>query len=206
MMRQDASQAGFTIIETLVALTVLSLILIAASAGLLQIGRTYYKGVITTRTQDINRAALDQISQALQFSGRNVAIERVDPLDESSNVTALCVGSNRFTPFRENQLDGTNYGLYKDQRPSGQCSPFDPSSEPADGEELLGENMRLTRFNITPFGDPAETYNVVVWVAYGEDDVFDIDGNNRYSCKGLSIGSEFCAIAELSTTITRRIL
>lgn len=208
MKQQGYAQSGFTIVETLVAMTVLSLILIAASAGLLQIGRTYYKGVITTRTQDINRAAIDEISQALQFSGRNIAITRADPLDVSSDVTALCVGSSRFTPFREQQLtEDDDYALYKDRRPSGECTAFSPGSDPAEGEELLGENMRLTRFNITPLGDPVETFNVVVWVAYGDDDVFDIDGaTNRYSCKGLSIGSEFCAIAELSTTITRRIL
>lgn len=197
---------GFTIIELMLALTVFSVILVAASAGLIQIGRMYYKSVITVRTQDTSRNIINELSRSIQFSKDKPEIIRVDPNNPNSQALALCVGTKRFTPLLNQQVtdDSTAVALYRDTGPN-EC---EPATSFSDGVELVGQNMRLTRFDVTPLDDKNIQYRLTVWVAYGDDEVLEIDPNNpnRFICTGSEVGSEFCAISELSTVVSRRLL
>lgn len=84
--------------------------------------------------------------------------------------------------------------------------------------ELLGPRMRLSKFTIVPNGN---IYTVTVRVVYGDDDLLcspaagDCAGNgpsavnvldtaSDLKCR-LSVGSEYCAAAELSTTVEQRV-
>ena len=91
-------------------------------------------------------------------------------------------------------------------------NPSNPDPEDL-GRELLADNMRLTRFEIVPI--PAatdvtlgtETYRVSVGVAYGDDDLFRpvMSGDTSRSCQTDFAGSEFCAVSNLSVTVTKRL-
>src|SRR3990172_9120101 len=63
---------GFTIVELMIATTIFSVILLIVTFGMLQIGRTYYKGITLTKTQNAARSIIDTISQDIQFSGEGV--------------------------------------------------------------------------------------------------------------------------------------
>lgn len=199
---KQSDDKGFTIVELMLAMTIFSLVLVAAAAGLIQVGRMYYKSVITTRTQDVARSAIDEISRSIQFSG---AIPQFTP--ESSSVDAVCIGSNRYSFQIDNQVSGDNdsssYALYKDEAPPG-CD----DTPPQDGVELLGDNMRLTRFEVRLLPGSVDQYRVILWTAYGDDDVLDVDPENseRTICATRNIGGEFCAISELSTVVSKRLL
>lgn len=197
---------GFTIIELMLALTVFSVVLVTAASGLIQIGRMYYKSVITTRTQDASRNIINELSQSIQFSKDNPAIVRADPDDPTSQAIAFCVGAKRFTPSLNQQVsdDPTVVALYRDTGPN-EC---EPATSFSDGVELVGQNMRLTRFDVTPLDNENVQYRVTVWVAYGDDEVLEADPSNpdRFICSGSEVGSEFCAISELSTVVSRRLL
>lgn len=185
----------------MLAMAVFSLVLVAAAAGLIQVGRVYYKSVITTRTQDTARAVIDEVSRSIQFSGDEPRI-----VTDAEGNSTVCTGGNRYTANVGQQAgEGSDPALFKDDSPLG-CD--NSVSLASDGIELLGNNMSITRFEVLPITGSVDRYEVFVWIAYGDDDVLETDPNDstRRICRTVSLGGEFCAISELSTVVSRRIL
>ena len=83
------------------------------------------------------------------------------------------------------------------------CQDIEPSNRDncSNGREVLSEDMRLTKFEITQDG---AIYNISIGIAYGDDDLLSVV-DNRYVCEGNKVGLEFCAISELSTSVLKRI-
>jgi len=173
------SLTGFTIIELMIATMVFSVILLLITFGMLQIGRTYYKGVTMARTQNTARSVLDQITQAIQFSGGDITPtpETLPPGVHS----AFCIGDKRYSYILDRELtDGTpdanqaKHVLVVDTRsdchpgteyssdnPNGPLPLSDPAfnlDDPIHGlanpVELLGPNMRLAKLVICEPKDP----------------------------------------------------
>jgi prepilin-type N-terminal cleavage/methylation domain-containing protein len=71
-MSKIHKQRGFTIVELLFSTAIFSVILLLCLSALVQIGRMYFKGVTTAQTQQSARAVLDELSQAMQFSGAKI--------------------------------------------------------------------------------------------------------------------------------------
>ena len=65
---------GFTIVELMIALSILSIILVMASAILINIGELYSKGVNGANLQNAARTIAADVSSNLQFSGNTPAI------------------------------------------------------------------------------------------------------------------------------------
>lgn len=203
MMRNQTSQKGFTIIELLIATTVFSVILLIASAAIIQIGRVYYKGLISTKTQETARSVMENVSRDLQFS--NSKALRVN---EADGRKVYCIGDNRYTYVLGTQVTNGAHGLVQDEAGNG-CDPGDFST----GKELLGENMRLTRFDISS-NDGNRTYQIGLGVAYGDSDLLTtysadgltLEGNlSDTLCRSGVVGSNFCATSILDTTVKRRL-
>lgn len=87
--------------------------------------------------------------------------------------------------------------------------------------ELLGQRMRLSKFTIETVPNMAGTYTITVRVVYGDDDLLctpsitdSCVGRNTtpdpltdaatLTCKS-TIGNQFCAVSELSTTVKKRV-
>ena len=60
---------GFTIVELMIALSVLSVILVMTTVVLIQIGALYVKGVNAANLQNTSRIIVADVSASLQFSG-----------------------------------------------------------------------------------------------------------------------------------------
>jgi len=107
-------------------------------------------------------------------------------------------------------------------------SPYDVANAPADlttvspalsnPRELLGQHMRLAKFDIE---QNVDLYTITIRVVYGDDDVLcspstpndcntptstaGVDNNMPdLTCRG-SIGSSYCAVSELTTTVMKRV-
>ncbi len=227
---RKSSQRGFTLVELLIASSVFSFILLGASAALVQIGRMYYKGVISSQTQGTARTVIDDISRTIQFSGKDLNIVAIEPTqtDDSPRIGVFCIGNDRYTYALNAQVNDevTGYepstsrsphALFKD-RISGpnSCSSQEDGSEPthlditdpnttanSDGRELLSEHMRVTNFSITPDGD--DVFNVSITIIYGDNDLLVPDSENPSGCSGNVVGGQWCAVSTLSTTVTKRI-
>lgn len=174
------SSDGFTIVELMVATTVFSIILLLCTYGVLQVSRSYYKGVTLVRTQNTTRAIMDEVSNTFRFGGASDFQE--DP------GTKYCLGKKRFT-YQLNKMRNDTSGVIFQSSGSG-C-------ETADGEERIEPRMRLQEFSISKVAE--KTYEIKVEVASGDDEMLDDDGE----CIA-GAGSEFCAVSRLETIVKQR--
>lgn len=217
--RIKKSQNGFTIVELMIATTVMSVILLLATGVFTHLGSDYAKGIQMVRTQNSARNILDQLSQQLQFSS--------DPFTSGSSgaYRALCIGTTRYS-YIVNKQEGTAsnqsvHVLWQDTMPLGSpCLPLNVSvsppststgaaaGNPGTGKELVPDHMRLTGFCAVDGGN--NEFNANIWLVYGDDDLLGpssgsdgCGGTHRYCLGGA--GEQFCALSELQTTVARRI-
>jgi prepilin-type N-terminal cleavage/methylation domain-containing protein len=221
------NQRGFTLIELMVATVVFSIILLVATYGLLQIGRTYDEGLNEVNTQQTAQAALDTISQDIQFNSGMVS--------EAVNGPAyvICIGKDRYSALMHQELydNSTSHALIQDAT-SGFCNPVGSSPNgpivglngatplaPQVGmaKELLAPSMRLANLSVANIPLGSDLYIINIRVVYGEKNVLCSptlhDCNNSaltninqtdLSCKG-GVINQFCAVSDLTTTVQRRL-
>ena len=90
-------QRGFTVVELMIATGVFSMLLVVILTAVTRIGRMYYKGLTTARTQEVARIVLDDIAQQIQYSGGGADGSVVTSQTSTSPVTkAVCVGKERY--------------------------------------------------------------------------------------------------------------
>lgn len=179
------NEAGFTIIELMIATAIFTVVLIITTAAIIGITETYIKGSVQGQTQQTTRAVLNDISQDLQFNPSGSVILTGMQQTNSNDVFFFCIGNDVYAyrlDYAVSSSDpSSNWALI---RYSGSCpssSPTPPTAsyfydelEISDGEELLGTNERLGELNIT---EPTVNntissntyYTVDIEVAYGND-------------------------------------
>ena len=222
------SQRGFTIIELLIATAIFSVIVLIATTVLIRIGQQYYKGVTMSKTQEAGRAVMEDITRVVQFSSSDTVTETA--LYPSSNPnfpkSVLCVGDSRYfysvgtqfkSPYGKTQQELGSEGLVAQRIKTGYSCQTCPQSATAcvdAPEQLLGENMRLQRFEVTKIAN-SEAWNISVGIAYGDGDLLsgynsgsgtfsDVQNARCIQVEGRSINS-FCATTRLDTIVKRRV-
>lgn len=223
------NQRGFTLIELMIATSVFSVVLLIASNGIVQIGRMYYKGIVTVRTQEAVRSTVSDISNSLQLTGGQPIYSTVTPPGSQFVTKAICIGKSRYTYQIDVKIDSNvgGHALWLDDQGNGTCTPANLSlAEPSStGRELLGANMRLLRFTVNPPAAGSNLYTVGLTVAYGDSDLltnYDINGSARVDlvggdgvnegdaaaalCRSGVSGSNFCAVSGLDSSVKKRLL
>lgn len=224
---KPSSQSGFTIVELMIATVIFSMVLLVCSYAIIHVGRVYYKGLITNRTQDAARKVVDDATRSVQFNNVTSAASVVRPPDggwgSEPDPVSLCVGMDRYTYYK-NQLPqgsgpvGVNnkFVLVKTTKinSSEACTGLGASSEPDithTGPELtngqvnmLGENMRLLDFDVNCSSGSCD---IKVKVSYGDSaDLFEGGGSGDYSvCKGVNSSGQFCASVEYNAEVAGRL-
>lgn len=228
-MKNLHKQRGFTIVELMIATAVFSTILLVILTAITQVGRMYYKGITTAHTQEAARTIMDRISQETQFSGSSSVPTKV--LGSSRENGVLCIGKTRFF-FVVNKISRTNqHALWVDTDNGGsntgctsqvvdsvitRMNSDQPTQAANNGSEFLPEGMRLSMINIDGSGDVAQPllWAIDIKIAYGENDLLEADDGSDLTpenaatavCKGSQIGTQFCAVSKLSTTVLKRVL
>lgn len=213
--RKDINSSGFTLVELMISLSVLSLILLMGAMIMTQIGKWYSKGVNSANVQNVSRTVSSDIVSAIQFSGTSPRTGT----GGAGGASAYCLDKVRYTYVLNRKLGGNtggsaaNHVLWRDvMRTSANCTPLDLSaSRPSDsntdtsvgGFELLSNNMRLTQLRVTDNPVGSGIYAVEVNMAYGSDEVVRSNAG-RASCLG-GAGTEYCAVANHSTSVNRRL-
>jgi len=220
MKRSYAGQAGFTIVELMIATLVSSIVLLVITFGVVHFTNDYYRGINSSNTQATSQNAIDSIAQAIQFNaGNTVATDGTQGF--------FCAGNQVFLYTMGQQLTGTpsatNWGLYQLANPSPNCAV---PAITTGGNELLGKNMRLSYINLAQVGT-TDVWQLELRVAYGDPDLLcktSITGNTKGSCAATAtnytaadpiqgndvrckqlIGSQLCSITHLQTAIGQRI-
>lgn len=201
------NQQGFTIVELMIATVIFSMVLLICGYAIIHVGRMYYKGMITNRTQDVARKVIDDVVSTIQFGTGDPSAFVRHVTDGSRE--AYCFGGVRYTFDRTLSLGNAGnqlrHVLWKDRVGTGECVPVDltlatPSNT---GVEMLGENMRLPEFTVS--STDHIVWSVRIRVSYGDSPELFEDANYQV-CKGTNAGGQFCAVSEFNTTTTRRVL
>ncbi|MBI5357460.1 prepilin-type N-terminal cleavage/methylation domain-containing protein [Candidatus Saccharibacteria bacterium] len=198
------STGGFTIVELMIATSVFSFVLLVASTGVVAIGRLYYKGITSSKTQEAARSIIEDVSRARQFTGGNFSSG-----GSPGGLQSFCFGQDRYTYQINNRVtDDTTVGIRHDVNTDvGNCDPI-----ASGGTELLDKNMRLLNFTVSSVG--GGQFSINVRVAYGENDLLSTYDNSGVpngqppssgECKSGIAGSNFCAVSELATVVDKRI-
>ena len=205
-MKLRRQEHGFTIIELMIATAVFSTILLLCTFSLISIGRSYYKGITSAKTQEVARLITEEVSQAIQFGGG--VVQNGTPTDGSGQ-DVYCIGGKRYSYIKDKQLtDGTptptqsKHVLVVDDEPvcgSVSSQTLSGASLEAGSRELMGPNMRLAAFSVTNIGN---LYTVTVKVVFGDDDLLD---GTKKNCLSVREGSQFCSVSELTTTVQKRV-
>lgn len=195
--QKEQREAGFTLVELLIASSVFSVVLLLLTFGMLQIGKVYYKGTTSSRTQAVARNISDEISQSIQFAGGAIS-----PLAVSGDATKFCVGDKGYW-FKLNKKLGDEPHVFVVD--SAQCAVSFVGTPPQlkkSQRELMVQNTRLTRL-VVGYDAARKGYGVIVRVVAGDNDMFEGD-NPDNNCKGGS-GGQFCAVSELYTFVQKRL-
>lgn len=219
MIRKNA--AGFTIMELMIAISVLSVIMLICATVLAGIGSVISKGENVTNVQDAARNTLADISSNIQFSGQPVQSGTwsgyTDVSGNKVSVQAYCVGDVRYSyAIYQSGVsfpDNWPHQLWKDQMMNDTtCSPLDilqskvtcgdntacTLSQPGTGLDLVAPNMLVGSFRISPLSP--SLYSLSIGLAIGQEDMFSSfpPGVDNYKCN-LNDGQQYCATSYLST-------
>lgn len=207
------NESGFTIIELLIASLVFAVVLLLVTFGMLQITKTYYKGLTAARTQQTARSIIDQISQQVQLSGSSVIGTPTSRPPAGTN-QVFCIGDDRYSYQLGRQLvDGTPDASLGDQvrhvlvvdtyLGCSKTTPQDLSPASVSGRELLSPRMRLSNLVVEQLGT-SSLYHIKVTVTSGEKDLMTGYDTDNPVCIGRA-GSQFCAVSTLETTVQKRL-
>ena len=218
-LQNPRSRAGFTIVELMIATLIFSLVVILITVGVLSFTRAYYKGVNQSVTQNTTRLIIEDIAQAIQFSGGDIQ----PVLTPTNNSEGMCIGGNvRYSFVRHKQLmdttalgpNQTRHVLMRDKGAScagGAALDVENNSQTSacinggNCTELLDPRMRLAKLSVDPVAGTTDMFRVTIRVVYGDDDLLvNPTGDNAHCDVGLK-GTEYCAQSELTTIIKKRI-
>ena len=208
LKKLSRQERGFTIIELMIATSVLSIILLLVSTMMIKIGNLYQKGINQSKVQGTARTVVSDVTADLQLSGKPAPLVN-DPTNPALH--AYCIGESRYTfvvgkmlgNAGDTDTDGSAKSpkvLWKDKTPDTGCST---TSLDPDGTEMMPANSRLLGFSILG----TSPYEVSIGIAYGDIDLLNTDVHPldmTTNCKG-SIGDQFCATAKLTTTAANRL-
>lgn len=166
------AQAGFTIIELLVATLVFSVILVVITSGIIHFTENYYKGLHESSTQTTARNVMNVISQNLQYGGgADAYITNTDTTGETDKY--ICIGSVQINYKIGPQLgsDGTYGVVVSAVDPLAGCGAYRPGI--TKGKELLAPKMRLANLcvNNCSGATSGSLYTVNVGIVYGDVDL-----------------------------------
>lgn len=201
------TNAGFTIVELMIATTVLAVILLLSTVVITRIGNLYFKGVNQSRVQSNARDIAGQLTQDIQLSSTPPSYNP-SVLVGGKPAKVICVGSVRYT-FIDNVKIGTNgykHVLWRDA--PGTCATnvgADLTTALSDGDELVGGNTLITKFDFPSMANGMQPITINIAYIGGET----VPGNalnstNPATCKG-GAGTQYCATANLSTVVVQRL-
>lgn len=209
-MKRELRRQGFTIVELMIATTVFSVILIVATSGVIAIGRLYYKGITSAKTQEATRSIMESVARSQQFSSQGASETEAAAVFDGKR--AICFGEDRYSYIINQKVtdDPNIIGLRYDTRDTTELTSCQPAD---DGEQLLGSNMRLVDFAVTDVDN--KRFRIAVKVAFGDNDLLNIYENDGTTptpvaikdaqCRSGIAGSNFCSVSELSTIVNLRL-
>lgn len=223
MTRRVNPQAGFTLVELLLALAFVGFVLIFATTTIIQVMRTYNKGLAIKEINQTARSAMEDMSRIIRVSNPSAIVTLATTAPNVTGPTAnqgrICLGSVsyvwNFTNATTNRYtDGSRVNFARINDPGSSLCVGAPGSYPqvnkTEATELLSSNVWVQQLTVVP-GVGSEFYDIFLQFSTVEDPASpaityawsDPTPANRVACKGGNQG-QFCAVASFSTTVNAR--
>ena len=217
--RNKSSTAGFTILELMIASAVFAVVLLILAIGAISFTNSYYSGITSSEVQTVARAIMSEVSQSVEFS------ENVTTLPQSGAVSGYCIDNTMYSyelglevvSSPTTSQDQNYHGLVVDNNSSCSTNPTPSLPQtpnlPSSQHELLNQHMRLTAFDITQLA--GNLYTIHLKVVYADNAILvpPLPGGlgAGYASQWDSmrcapgVGSQFCAISDLTTSVEQRL-
>ena len=206
-------EQGFTILELLVASAIFAVVLLTIAVAVLRTTDAYFGGVTSSNTQTTARAAMSELSQAIEFSK---AVNYVPAVGSSPG--AICVDNIMYMfTLGQEVTDAPPFSAHQGYHaliaePSATCNPSASwpagSALPPGARELLGRHMRLSALTAAASGNGLWT--VHLRVIYGDDTLLTLQpvapANLAAEKCANNAGAQFCAVSDLQTSVDQRLM
>lgn len=203
-MNKRRHQAGFTLVELLLAAAFFGFVLMFATFAFIQVNRSYNKGITVKRVHESTRQIMQDISRSVQSAAsRSAAGLAVDviPNPPGGGPNYLCVGQTRYIWYVYGAMPTPPFYLMKDTS-FGVC---DEAVAPG-GEELdmLDKRLAVQDLQVTQLGTTS-SYRITLTISIDEPSgggLLSSPGSGA-SCNVVN-GDQFCDVATLETVVTLR--
>jgi prepilin-type N-terminal cleavage/methylation domain-containing protein len=230
-MKKIRDTKGFTIVELMIAISILSVILLMSTVVLESVGNLFSKGLNMANVQNDSRNIILNVVSSIQFSNSvlNNGVSSPETTINGEKIYAYCFGETRYSYVLGFPPTGWQHILWVDKmiNTSG-CTPLNISqaspscsgikncisSQSNSGSELTGKNMHLAIFQVQPIPNDQGLFGIGVGLAFGDKDLFITDtsgknpklvNNEDYQCN-TAVGDEFCATSYLTTLAAERLI
>ncbi len=187
-------QAGFTVVEFLIAISIFSTIMILAITVIMSISKLYQKASYTSQLNSTSRNLHQELAVNLTYHSQYVVLEAGDK-------QGFCVGNDVY--YYELSSDSNIYeGLYKAQKTSTDpCTQAVVSTILANGVNLLPKNGFVTKLSIIT---DTSMRRIETSFRVGTADMFEGDnvGNN---CRSTLRGGDFCSVVDYNSNVRSRL-
>jgi type II secretory pathway pseudopilin PulG len=217
-MIRRANNKGFTLVELLFALAFIGFVLIFVITTIIQVMRTYNKGLALKEINQTARATTEDMSRILRGVS-SFSVVTAPLTDPGGSKGRVCFGSVsyvwNFTNSSVNKYtDGSRVNFVRVIDPgSSMCvqnSGTYPDVNRDAATELVTPRVWVHQLTVTPSVN-SEFFDIFIQLSIADDptapaliyDPTNPDPSRQVVCKGGSEG-QFCAVANFSTTVNAR--
>lgn len=200
MSRRRQAEAGFSMIELLLAMAIFSMALVIVSAGFINIVRLYQSGLASRSTQQNARLLLEEMSRTVRDSGSATPVAVTTGVGGVTVFSRVCLqNGSRIVVFAVDGAGNLRQGTTT--APNCPAPVFDSS-----WKTINDSSVRVTQFAVDSTGKvgPAGGTVMMTITVASNNNINNLDPNtNNTTCRP-GAGSQFCAVTTLSSTATLR--
>ena len=194
MSRAIKDQAGFTLTELLLAMAFFSYILLALTAGYIQLNRQYVKGQTVREVHQAGRVLMEQITRDIRSRGVSNFCD-----DSACGPTSnfICIGGSLSYQWDEPVHVTSDVGVTERIWIADNCS------DATGRTELIPEDVAVWDIEVTDLG--FETYKVDLYLTSSGESIKVDAGTGLPQCATVSgNGSQYCDVVTFSSITKER--
>jgi type II secretory pathway pseudopilin PulG len=216
MTQYAKHQAGFTLVEMLLALSFVTFVLVFATTTVIQVMRTYNKGLAVKEINQTARATVEDMSRIIKMSSPSSIVTSPLTDDPTTSKGRVCFGGIsyvwNFTNATLNQYtDNSAVNFARVNDPGSSLCVLTagnyPKVDKTKATELLSDNVWVQQLTINP-GVNNTFYDIFLQLSTVDDPTnpalvsswSNPIPEQRVLCRGGGQG-QFCAVANFSTSV-----
>lgn len=205
----SSKSRGFTIVELLISMTFLSFILVFTATVMVQVMRTYNKGLAVKEIDQNGRALVEEVSRNVRLV-QSTNTSPTDPLMYTAAVDQgrLCVGQVTYVWNQPNVDtnkfdDDTAVDIAKLSDPTAQyCVNSSAPIPRSEAIKLSDGRVRIPRLSAER-SDDGRLLQLRLTLSTNNQDA-PVLQNGNYACDVSNFFGSFCAVAEFESTVYLR--